>query len=164
MINMKLISLIFLISFNLTIYKSFNLKLKERSWDKKTKEFFNSYFKTLLGDNFQLEDNCLSGEFDIDLDLLDNAIINMDIFLTLNLAKKVISLELSNCPYEVTFTILKDFKTALINGSFAINSIRSSNYIYHVIKDYIFESEKVPSQLGVVVGKLAKITIYGASS
>lgn len=162
MIKMKLISLIFLICLNLSFYNSLNLK--DRSWDKKTKEFFNSYFKTILDNNFELQDNCLSGEFDIDLDLLDNAISNHDIILTLSLIKKVISLELLNCPYDVTFTILKDFKTSLINGSFAFNSIKSSNYIYHIIKDYIFESEKVPSKLGVVVGKLAKITIYGASS
>jgi len=134
----------------------------EDDWGKNSREFWEAYFSVIKGKEFKLDKDCFSGKYNKLFDELNEEFLTRNYFEMLITLKKIITLDMENCPYKDELLIISDAKTALHNGTFFKNLMRNKSKLTEVIKSYL-KSEKTSAQLGKVIGELTKILTYGVS-
>jgi len=131
-------------------------------WGKDTRDFWSAYFGVIKGREFHLNEDCLSGKFNDLFDDLNRAILTMDVVQVIYNIEKMIELEKTTCPLGDSTTILKDFNTAMRNGTLLKNVLKNSSLLKDKLTKY-FDSDKSPCALGTCIGELTKILTYGTS-
>jgi hypothetical protein len=149
---------LFVISMLLLLVQS----LCVQEWAKSPREYWSAYFKVIKGKEFSLDKDCLSGKFNEYFEDLNKALLTSDVVQIVWNINRIFNLESSVCPFEEYSTILRDFNTALRNGTLMKNIMKNSSLIKEKVQMYI-QSDRSACALGTCIGEVTKIVTYGTS-
>lgn len=153
--NLQIISLAFIF---LSISCNTFLKKEE---EHKSRDFFDTFMKTVIGSDMVLDKDCLAGEFDDYYIKLNNSIITKDLVGIAFNINRILNLENEKCPIQDLKTIFDDFKTSWNNGNTWVNIMKHSDFMKEKIKEFAYKSPKTPKEVGLFTGVLFKALVYG---
>lgn len=149
------ILVLFLVAFSVCS-KSF-LEKKENN----SREFLASFLKTIKGNEFILDSDCMGGQYDDLFEEINKAISKFDIVSVAFYINKIFNLELEKCPMKELSGILKDWQISFRNGNTFMNIMKHTYYIQEKMRDFVFNTEKNPSETGIFLGSMYTILVFG---
>lgn len=128
------------------------------------KKFLESFFKTLKGKDWKLNEDCLQGKYTEYVEQIKEAMKNSDLNKAFSLLRELIKLETEKCPIKDIENVGIDIKSAMKNGQVVRNIMKHFNIIYTNIEEYFEIKIRSYAQLGRLVGIITKISVYGTSN
>jgi hypothetical protein len=131
-------------------------------WNQRARDYLTGYLDVVVGKDYNLNIDCLSGKFDTTLSKIEQAIESFDYTTAFFQLKNLYSLEMSTCPMAVFELINRDFEIAFRKAIVLRNVFKNFFAIDELCKEYVFDSDRSAKGLGTLMGKLTKIVVYGS--
>jgi hypothetical protein len=132
-------------------------------WNIEARNFVSSYIGTINGNPFVLDVDCLSGQFTTILANIDDAIQKKNYTEFITNAFEIINLELSKCPVDTIEQLYNDYQRSYESGLIVKNVLSNLLSIEDSCYEYIEKADRDIKDLGVLLGTLTKIAIYGTN-
>ncbi len=126
-----------------------------------SREFLESFLKTVIGSDTTLNEDCLGGKYDDYSEQFTKAILNKDLVAIVFFLNKIFYLENEQCPIQDLKMIFTDFHSSWNSGNTWINIMKHSEFMKEKIQDFVLKSSKSPKDLGLFAGVIFKALVYG---
>lgn len=126
--------------------------------------FLKGYMTIIKGRTVELDNNCLSGEFDKLFVELVASITRSDFLKIIEYTTAIVDLEWIYCPAGDIMQIAKDIKTSIRNGRIYVNMMQNSSLIREILKTEFMSALSDSNLFGRMIGKLTKLIVYGTST